>query len=310
MAHHRATQHTNAAAIACLLPLLAIASHAAPPATPQDPPRGAPTDQPKPADPTAIGAVFPHLAINPATRTIEVEAFVPIPAEAPPEGTTRESLKVYLEQVMCLHTSLSGGSKEHESLLSTKALALHLHTALLMVEALPGTPAKGQWLDDGTYQLTQATGTPLKLTLNWNDANGAPQEATPLDWIIHAQTREHPDDADFVFAGSQRIKVPVPGADPPKSNTHYGGDWEGTAIGLASFGTEVIAWTNAFSHESAIAEPQWIADLNAVPPFGTPVTLRITVVVEDPNPAQDPPAQEKTPQPNGSGPIDQGTNNP
>ena len=45
--------------------------------------------------------------------------------------------------------------------------------------------------------------------------------------------------------------------------------------GLATFGTETIALTDAISHASAIDEPVWIASRALVPPKGTPVIVRI-----------------------------------
>jgi len=52
----------------------------------------------------------------------------------------------------------------------------------------------------------------------------------------------------------------------------------GTVIGLATFGSEVIAPVEAVSPEAAVDEPVWIADRAEVPPIGTPVTVVIEPV--------------------------------
>ena len=52
----------------------------------------------------------------------------------------------------------------------------------------------------------------------------------------------------------------------------------GTPSTTATFGNEVIAWTEVFSPESKVDEPRWIANRDVVPPFGTPVTIIVRPV--------------------------------
>jgi hypothetical protein len=49
-------------------------------------------------------------------------------------------------------------------------------------------------------------------------------------------------------------------------------------VGLTTFGSEVVAYPDLYSHDSAVEEPMWIADPERVPPFETPVTVRLTPV--------------------------------
>ena len=91
---------------------------------------------------------------------------------------------------------------------------------------------------------------------------------TPSQWIVHAITREPWPAGDWLFAGSVFVKR--------QGEERYDADWSGTLIGLASFGTEVLAWKSVISPEAAVDEPVWIANPQTVPPVNTPIVVRLT----------------------------------
>ena len=63
---------------------------------------------------------------------------------------------VDVDAEVCLHDGLLelilcvDNTKEHESIFSTKARALHIHTALLLMGSKPGTPAMKKFKLKGT----------------------------------------------------------------------------------------------------------------------------------------------------------------
>ena len=95
-----------------------------------DGPTARPTSQPASAQPRVVE--FPHLRIDTARQEISIQAEVCLRSGP-------------LELLLC-----GWDTKEHESVLRTKAQASHLHGALLLLGLTPGKPA--QWMapdDDG-----------------------------------------------------------------------------------------------------------------------------------------------------------------
>ncbi len=209
--------------------------------------------------------VFPHVRLDLARRTVEFDGVVPISLTDP------RAPRVYLELIACVRDS-----KEHESLVMTDARPSHIHAALLAVGLNPGKPAT--WSQkDGQVISNAPTGDKVRVELVTRGDLGAERVWTPDQWIRSAKS-EAPWPGDgmiarghWVFAGSMTINRAggEGGADV------YKADEEGTVIGLASFGTEIIAWTGVLSPDSQTDEPEWIADARHVPPVDTPVTVRI-----------------------------------
>ncbi len=170
--------------------------------------------------------------------------------------------RVYLEVIVC-----TPDTKEHESLVMTRARPSHVHAALLAAGLEPGAPASWRW-DEATKTLLTVppTGAPVDVRLI---VGGTEVRAT--DWIVHATSgaRLLPKGGGpgWVFAGSTMATR--------AGREVYDADGTGTLIGLAAFGMETIAWQDVISHEADVEEPVWIADAKAVPKFGTAVTVRI-----------------------------------
>jgi hypothetical protein len=207
---------------------------------------------------------FPGIRLGRAARTIEFQGIVPIDA--------RTTAGVLLESIVC-----TPDTREHESLLLTTVRPSHIHAALLRLGLQPGQPARFDFRD-GVLIPIDPTGPRVMVTLHWVDADGVSRSATPNDWIIDAATGEHlPADSEgggWVFAGSGSERTPT--------GYVYHADTDGTLIGLAAFGSETIAYTQALSPESAYADRVWIADPEAVPPPGQSVTVHIEPVENDP----------------------------
>ncbi len=224
-----------------------------PDAAPAPPAHAASTPAPPPVpEEPALREIFPHVRVNVATRTIEIDCEIPVVADEsdlPP---------VFLETVLCI-----AGTKDHESLLSTRAEASHVHAALLLIGLEPGAPGSFEWEGDQIRPIP-AKGGALSITLR----SGSDTMATPSDWISNARDgTPFPAEITWVFAGSEFI--------PTEDGERYAADDAGPIIGLATFGIETIAPNLTFSHESGVHEPVWIARRGQTPPFGSAVVVTI-----------------------------------
>ncbi len=211
---------------------------------------------------------FPHVRMNIAQRTIELDGLVPI------DPHDKETPEIYLEVVVC-----SKNSREHETLVVTEARPSDVHAALLLLGLEPGAPGAWGWdRARSKMTVTPPMGPGVRVSFMYRDAGGAQVESDPADWIIDVHGRRSLRElagigrAPWVFAGS----VIAPRPDGP--GEYYKADIEGTLVGLATFGTETLAWPMVFSPEAAVQAPEWIADPAKVPPWKTPVTVRLTAI--------------------------------
>ncbi len=199
---------------------------------------------------------FPHVWVDVAAKVVEFEGSVPIVVNDP------EAPIVYLEVIVCIPDT-----KEHETLIVTPARPSHVQAALLMIGLQPGKPGSWTW-DDKTLISHDPTGDRLSIEFVYTDKAGAERIATPSQWVMNELTKDRLPDLPFVFAGSRMI-------DRGFGGEKYDADGTGLLVGLATFGSETIAWPTTFSPDSEIAEPVWIADPDAVPDVDTPVRVRL-----------------------------------
>ncbi|GMV24621.1 MAG: hypothetical protein AMXMBFR58_06520 [Phycisphaerae bacterium] len=217
-------------------------------------------------DPERWAEPFPGVWIDAKERVVEFDGVVPIDPHDP------ETPTIFLEVVVC-----SPNSREHESLVVTRALPSHVHAALLLLGAQPGRP--GHWTrDDRTRRMIAAgpEGPVVDVMLVTRSAWGGERESDPATWIVDVRDgRTLRDiaggDMAWVFAGS----VVAPRPDGP--GEYYKADIEGTLVGLATFGTETLGWQGVFSPDSAVQAPEWIANVRLVPAYNDPVTVRLRV---------------------------------
>src|SRR5262249_11037911 len=194
----------------------------------------APTASAPPPHPTSdiphptLKEVFPHVRLDAAKHLIEIDGSVPIDAHS--EKTPR----VYLEVCVCIPDS-----KEHETLVMTKAVPSNVHAALLLAGLQPGKPGQWDWSGE-KLKAIPPTGDPVTVTVSYTK-DGKTIEAPITDWVITTQTQRTmtqtaaADSDHFVFAGSTIFKR--------KDREYYTADYDGTLVGLTTFGGETIAWT-------------------------------------------------------------------
>ncbi len=228
----------------------------------------------KPLSPQPEGGlreVFPGVRADVKAKLVEFDGEVPIDCHSP------ETPLVYLEVMVC-----TPDTKEHESLVMTRAKPSHVHAALLACGLTPGKPGSWSWnAAEKKMESIPPEGAPLRVSIAHADASGKEVEALASDWVLGAKGSEpfkpkDPSQPGWAFAGS---KMAVrSGAEV------YDADGTGTLVGLTTFGAETIAWRDVLSHEAAVHEPEWVANAKLVPKVGTKVVVRIRAA-EPPSPA-------------------------
>ncbi len=99
---------------------------------------------------------------------------------------------------VCLHEGLlelvacTKGSKEHESILSVAARPMHIHAAMLLMGAKPGTPAMRKARDEARtrWVSVEPAGDSVRVSLVFPDSKGKPQEHPISRFISPAQPDE------------------------------------------------------------------------------------------------------------------------
>ncbi len=200
--------------------------------------------------------VFPHVRVDVEAKVVEFDARVPTVMNDPTMAPA------FLEVVVCIPDT-----KEHETLLVTQARPSHVHAALLMIGLEPGSPGRWEW--DGQRMVpVQPTGDPVDVRFVYTDATGQQRDEPAWSWIKHDRTGKTIEGRPWLFAGSRLLDRGY--------GEMYDADGVGTLIGLATFGSETLAWPIPFSPDSAVDEPVWVADPSRVPPVDTPVVVRLS----------------------------------
>ncbi len=225
-----------------------------------------------------MAKVFDHIRVNVADHIVEFDGFVAIDCHHP------QTPDVYLEVIVC-----ALDSREHESLVATRARPSHIHAALLAAGLEPGAP--GGWEH---AKPTLPTGQTVRIEFIVPSHPDLPTD--PRAWI-KSNDPAHKDQSllawdaaqdtpsSWMFAGSLMVERSLGGA--PKREV-YAADGTGQIIGLHTFGTEVLAWSRVWSPDAGALEPEWLADAEVVPPVRTPVVVRISLIE---TPAQEPTEQ-------------------
>ena len=165
-----------------------------------------------------------------------------------------------LEMFACLKDT-----KEHEAVVAVDTKAFVVHAGLLAIGANVGNPVK--W--DPHYM--PAAGSEIEVTVHWKDEKGEIQTARGQDWVLDTKTNK-PMTHPWVFAGSGFWQ------DEETGEKHYqaeGGDF----ICVSNFATAMLDLP--IESSQANSDLMYIANSEAIPPRGTPVTLVLTVVEEE-----------------------------
>ncbi len=253
-----------------------------PPAAQGTGPRAS-ADAPAAAPPRGLREVFPHIRIDPDAKIVEFDAAVAWDVHDPQTPMT------FLELAVC-----TPNTKEYESLLVTQARPSNVHAALLLLGLEPGKPGTYVWKDD-KVQPVDPTGPPLDVRFILGRGSADEREIDPRTWVVNADDPKQTFGADWqaapgrgngwVFAGSRIVRRDVGRGE---QDFYLADGDDGSLVGLMTFGSETIAWRRTISPDSEITAPEWIANVAAMPPVGTPVIVRIT-------PAQPPAAPETAP---------------
>lgn len=235
------------------------------PARPSEPSPGpgSTPQAPTPAEASAqVVSLFPHVRASIRERWVEFDGSVAVDVHDP------KTPRVFLELMVC-----TPDSKEHESLVVTRALPSHVHAALLAVGAEPGEPGSFR-VENGKLVAVPPRGAPVRVRVRWTSDLGEARDEAISSWVVNADSAARfAEDADgFVFAGSRIMAR--------QGRQRYDADGMGTLVGLTSFGAETIAWGRTISPDSWVEEPSWIADVSRVPKFGTAVVVRVELAAD------------------------------
>ncbi len=238
---------TMSVLVACLVAPLIFAA---------DPPA---TDKDAPAKPPAGKGVLrmKHLRLDLGKRQVHLDAQV----------CNREA---FLEFLLCYH-----GTKEHESILSTKAKPSSLHAALLALGLTPGKYAR--WIPpaEGVPQrVIPPRGAGLRVELTWKDAQGKTHKVPAGDWLeVTGRGRTRTIPKTWVFVGSDVL-----------DNHQYLADIDGQIISVANFTESVIDVPFGSSASMDLEDSgdagqlTFRAKTKAIPPVGTAIEIIITPV--------------------------------
>lgn len=148
--------------------------------------------------------------------------------------------------------------KEHESLVLLEASATHVFLALGLVGIEPGKPPT--WDEDG-QKLIPASGQPVDLSFEWQDGEKV-RSVPALHWVRDGELDQRVIDRPLLFSGSRM-----------RSDGRVSADVSGSGVALVDVPDALFSMSR--SHTDRNAELWAMADAQAVPEVGTPVTLLI-----------------------------------
>lgn len=231
-------------------------ANSSPPTPPSD--TADPKATPKVA-PAGLREVFPFVRVDAAAKLVEVDAEVPAYAYFGENGV------VYLEVMVCTRDT-----REHEAVLVTGARASDVHAALLMIGLNPGAPGGWEWKEKTILPIAPR-GDSVRVSFAV-ERDGVIVEEPATRWVYNASSgktleEEAKSDEGFVFGGSAFVNK--------GGGERYAADGAGTLVGLATFGTETIAWKRVMSPEASVEDPVWAARRDVQPKAGTRVVVRL-----------------------------------
>lgn len=194
--------------------------------------------------PVAQAAGLGHLKIDVANRTIEMDAVVVLTDGA-------------LELLVC-----SAGTKEHESILATRARPSHLHAALLALGLLPGRAAHWAHAPDGKAVQAPPAGAGVEVWLRYADAAGQTHTVPASQWMVTLKDKAPAPPVGWVFVGSAILE-----------SGRYWADIEGEVISVGNFPGSVIDVPFESSIDNSLLD--FGVNTKAVPAKGTAVTVII-----------------------------------
>jgi hypothetical protein len=177
--------------------------------------------------------------------------------------------RVVIDGTVCLRTgtlemfACLTGTKEHESVVAVDVPAHAIHAALMAVGGAPGSPAKFR----PTFQA--AFGTPIDVSVVWQDDKKKTHTAKGQDWVRNARTSKALD-LDWVFAGSALFTDEL-------GKQHYQAEG-GDLICVSNFPSAMLDLPVESSQ--ATNDLMFEAFTEHIPPIGTKVRLVLTPRLE------------------------------
>jgi putative membrane-bound dehydrogenase-like protein len=152
--------------------------------------------------------------------------------------------------------------KEHESVVAVFSNSQLIHAGLLAVGAKPGHPAKFD------PQFQAATGTRIRIEVQWKDENGKLQTIAARRWVRSIRDKKELD-MDWVFGGSMIYK------DEESGREYYLAEG-GELVCVSNFATATLDLPTP--SPDAAANQMFEANTDLIPPLGTPVRLILTPI--------------------------------
>ncbi|HVT90277.1 MAG TPA: YdjY domain-containing protein [Tepidisphaeraceae bacterium] len=211
------------------------------------------------AQPTSQPGVgrFPHIEIDIPQKQVRVECEA-LHCEAPLE-------------FLCV----TAGGSEHESVIRTRAKPSQIHAALLMLGMEPGEPLK---FIPGTKKWLAPHGPPVDISFEFDKA-GKHYSVPATRLMRDIKTKKPMPSMSWVFVGSRVM-----------GEGKYAADIEGYVVSIVNFELTLIDVPALVS--SANETLEWEADLDLLPPLGSPMTMILQPLGADHSPAR--PAEPAT----------------
>jgi hypothetical protein len=204
--------------------------------------------------------------------------------ELPGVKLNLEEWSVDVESRVCLKEGLleliacTKDTKEHESIIAIEAKPSHVHAALLLLGAKPGSPASQQAIDPEMTRFRHIlpSGSPVDVYLVFKDEKGVVTESPISDFLMRAEgfdaTGESTEPKEkfpthtFLFAGSILYNE----GDGPRQ---YLCDSSGNVISITTFGDELLCLPGFSDHSNEAL--MWQVNGEKLPALDSKITLRL-----------------------------------
>ena len=189
---------------------------------------------------------------------------------------------VDVDAEVCLHDGLlelilcADNTKEHESIFSTKARALHIHTALLLMGSKPGTPAmkKIQIKGEDQWISVEPSGDDIVLSVVLQSKDGSDKEYPINKFVSSAASENKEQDSGemkkfpdkFIFSGSHLIAT-------VNGKKKYLCEDSGNVISVSTFGDEMLCLSEVTGHDNN--KLGWKVNPRLLPKVGDQVIIRL-----------------------------------
>ncbi|MDB5350854.1 MAG: hypothetical protein JWN86_2101 [Planctomycetota bacterium] len=158
----------------------------------------------------------------------------------------------YLEHLLC-----SAQTKEHESILATKATPQAIHAGLILTKAEKGHPVRYR------PRFEPPTGSKIDIRLEWVQ-DGKTKTIDARDWVLDEKKKKTLAEG-WVFAGSDQFPDP-----DDATKTIYAADG-GDLFTVANFTSAIL--DVPFASSGSDAERSYVANTEKIPPNNTYVTI-------------------------------------